>query len=86
MPQQSYAHHYLRFARDNAMSEKEVVALLGSHGFQVSHVSYRVSEDGASFEYRMILRTTDPGNTARLADELRHSQKVLSFRIAPTGD
>ncbi len=86
MPQQSYAHHYLRFARDNAMSEKEVVALLGSHGFQVSHISYRVSEDGASFEYRMILRTTDSRNTARLADDLRHSQKVLSFRIAPTGD
>ena len=86
MPQHSYVHHYLSFPRYAAMSEKEVVSMLAAHGFSIASTSYRVSDDGASFEYRMILRTTDPSNAARLAEELRRSERVLSFRVAPTGD
>jgi putative Mg2+ transporter-C (MgtC) family protein len=86
MPSHSYSHHYLRFDRNNAMQEEEVRTLLRSHGFTIANMSYRVSDDGSSFEYRMIIQTTDPGNTSTLADHLRKLERVRSFRVSPTGD
>jgi putative Mg2+ transporter-C (MgtC) family protein len=49
-------------------------------------MAYRVIEDGQVFEYRMVIRTTDPANTSRLADALRQLDLVREFRISPTGD
>jgi putative Mg2+ transporter-C (MgtC) family protein len=86
LPSHSYAHHALRFDRDAAMPEAEVRALLVSHGFTIANMSYRVSDDGLSFEYRMVIRTIDPPNTSRLADALRRLPQVRAFRISPTGD
>ncbi len=85
MPTQSYAHHYVRFERDQAMSEPEVRALLKEHGFEVANMSYRVNDSGY-FEYRMIIRTTDPANASRLADRLRSIPSIREFRVSPTGD
>lgn len=86
MPQHSYAHHHIRFARDEVMSETEVRDLLVKHGFNVSNISYRTSDDGLWFEYRMVIRTTQADNPARLATTLRRLSQVRSFRISPTGD
>jgi putative Mg2+ transporter-C (MgtC) family protein len=86
MPTQSYAHHHIRFDRTNTMLEDQVKALLKSHGFTIANMSYRITDGGSSFEYRMIIRTTDPSNTARLADSLRNLEQVREFRISPTGD
>jgi putative Mg2+ transporter-C (MgtC) family protein len=86
LPSHSYAHHYMRFDRSDAMTEEEVQALLAEHHFRITNISYRVSEDGAFFEYRMVIRTTGMGNTASLADALRKQARVRSFRISPTGD
>src|SRR5687767_11648689 len=62
LPTQSYAQHALRFDRASVMAEGDVRSLLASHGFVVSNMSYRVTDDGGSFEYRMVLRTSDPSN------------------------
>ncbi len=86
MPQHTYAHHHLRFDRHDAMSEAEVVALLAAHDFQVAHMSYRLTDDGAGFEYRMVIRTNHPNTAAPLAEALRDNERVRSFRISPTGD
>jgi putative Mg2+ transporter-C (MgtC) family protein len=86
MPQQTYVHHHLRFGRYDAMTEGEVRAMVGEHGFLVSHMSYRADGGDSSFEYRMVLRTSDPDNAQRLADTLRSNQRVRAFRISPTGD
>ena len=86
MPQHTYAHHHLSFARDDAMSEREVVDLLSSHGFKIAHMSYRLNDDGATFEYRMVIRTSYPNDASRLATTLRNTPRVRSFRISPTGD
>jgi putative Mg2+ transporter-C (MgtC) family protein len=86
LPTQSYAQHALRFDRASVMAEDEVRSLLASHGFVVSNMSYRVTGDGESFEYRMVLRTSDPGNTAQLAVALRKLENVRGFRISPAGD
>jgi putative Mg2+ transporter-C (MgtC) family protein len=52
----------------------------------IANMSYRIMENGETFEYRMVIRTTDPTNTSRLADDLRRLEIVREFRISPTGD
>jgi putative Mg2+ transporter-C (MgtC) family protein len=86
MPSEAYAYHYIRFDRNDAMPEEEVRALLAQHSFTVGNMSYRVTRDGPSFEYRMTIRTTDPNNTAHLAAALRKLELVREFRISPMGD
>ncbi len=68
------------------MSEEEVRAFLGEHGFSVANMGYRITRDGSSFEYRMTIRTTDPNNTAHLAASLRKLEVVREFCISPIGD
>lgn len=86
MPSQLYAHHLIRFDRANTMPEGELRSLLARHGFTVANMSYRITNDGRLFEYRMVIRTTDPNNKAILADSLRKLDLVREFRISPTGD
>ncbi|HYD96802.1 MAG TPA: MgtC/SapB family protein [Noviherbaspirillum sp.] len=86
MPSHSYAHYYIRFARFDAMSETQLRAVLAEHGFTVANMSYRITDDGDCFEYRMVLQTSDERNTSILADRLRKMQQVRTFQITPTGD
>jgi putative Mg2+ transporter-C (MgtC) family protein len=86
MPVQVYAYHHIRFQRTKTLPEKDLRALLSQHGFSIANMSYRIMENGEIFEYRMVIRTTDPTNTSRLADDLRRLEIVREFRIAPTGD
>jgi putative Mg2+ transporter-C (MgtC) family protein len=86
MPSHSYAHLYIRFDRNDAVPEDEIRDLLRKHGFTIANMSYRVTDDGASFEYRMVIRTTDANNTRMLADYLRKWQRILAFQVSPTGD
>jgi len=86
MPSQYYAFHSIRFDRGNAMAEEEVRALLANHGFTVANMGYGITNDGTFFEYRMILRTRGPGNTACYAATLRGLDLVREFSISPTGD
>ncbi len=86
VPSESYAHHYIRFRRQDVMPEQEVRKMLESHGFSVANMTYRLSNDGSFFEYRMIIRTKDHTSAARLAESLRMLDRVCDFRISPTGD
>ena len=86
MPVHHYSHHAMVFRRDRIMPELEVRQLLASMDFDVVAMSYRVSDNGEHFEYRMVIRTDDPGNNARLAGALSQNGEVHSFRIAPTED
>jgi putative Mg2+ transporter-C (MgtC) family protein len=85
MPSESYASHYIRFERAQTMSEAELRAFLAEHGFSVANMSYRITRDGPFFEYRMLIRTTNPHNTARLAAALGKLELVREFRISPMG-
>ncbi|MBS1213729.1 MAG: mgtC [Proteobacteria bacterium] len=86
IPSHSYSHHHIRFDRDRVMAEEDLRKLLGEHGFTVANMSYRIINDGRSFEYRMILQTTDPRNHGQLSNTLRGIAIVREFRISPTGD
>lgn len=86
LPAEFYAHHVLCFAREAVMAEDEVRRLVASHGFSIANLSYRMTEGGKLFEYRMILCSRDPKSAETLAQYLRTLPSVIEFRISPTGD
>ncbi|MDD2465604.1 MAG: MgtC/SapB family protein [Desulfobulbus sp.] len=86
LPSNFYAHHSICFDRNDVLSEHEVINLLKSHGFTIANMRYRTSDDGYSFEYRMVIGTVDSNKMATLAESLRNLPNVRSFRISPTGD
>lgn len=86
LPSQSYAHHYIRFSRDDVMPENEVRDFLVQHGFSIANMSYRITDDGSLFEYKMIIKSTSVANTAKLVESLRDMPRIRSFRVSPTGD
>jgi putative Mg2+ transporter-C (MgtC) family protein len=86
LPGEYYAHHTLKFARGAVIPEDEVRGLLAKYGFSVSNLSHRLSEDGAFFEYRMVISSRNRGGAEQLSRDLRAIPEVKEFRIAPTGD
>ncbi|WP_046866017.1 MgtC/SapB family protein [Microvirga massiliensis] len=84
MPTQFYAQHLLRFRKDETLTEPEVRRLIEDHHFTISNMSYRLGENGAVFEYRMIIKTVAKENLERLAASLRARRDILEFRISPT--
>jgi putative Mg2+ transporter-C (MgtC) family protein len=86
MPTQFYAHHLLRFRKDEALAEPAVRRLIEGHHFTISNMSYRLNESGTVFEYRMVIKTAMKENLERLATSLRARDDILEFRISPTGD
>lgn len=86
MPSHSYAHYAVRFDRHDPMSEVELRTLLARHHFTVANLSYRLDGEDQSFEYRMVMRTTDDQNLSALSTALLAMPKVKSFKLSPTGD
>ena len=86
IPSHLFAHHRVRFDRDHIMPEEALRELLAKHGFSVSGVAYRLTEDGRQFEYRMTIRTTDEANFTRLALSLSALPPVREFHLSPAGD
>jgi putative Mg2+ transporter-C (MgtC) family protein len=86
MPTQFFAHHTVRFRKHTVLPEPELRKILDEEGFSVSHMSYRLDKDGADFEYRMVLRSSDRSSAERLASRLASMDVVQEFRISPTGD
>jgi putative Mg2+ transporter-C (MgtC) family protein len=86
MPSHSYVHHYVRFDRNDVMPEDQLREIMANHGFNVANMSYRITDDGSYFEYRMVLQTADVSNTSTLATYLLNLKQVHTFQISPTGD
>ena len=86
MPTQFYAQHLLRFRKDEALAEPAVRRLIEGYHFTISNMSYRLSENGTVFEFRMVIKTAMKENLERLATSLRARDDILEFRISPTGD
>jgi putative Mg2+ transporter-C (MgtC) family protein len=55
-------------------------------GFAVGELSYRLTDLGQHFEYRMNLRTTEESAIDGLAEQLRARPEILEFRISPAGN
>jgi putative Mg2+ transporter-C (MgtC) family protein len=86
MPTQAYFHFAVRFARDAAMSERELRELVQTHGFSIANFTYRLEGEGRIRRHTMVIRSADRAGAGRLAVTLEKNPAVLEFRIAPTGD
>jgi putative Mg2+ transporter-C (MgtC) family protein len=86
LPSEFYAHHTLKFTREAVIPEDELRDLVAQNGFSIANLSHRLGEDGAVFEYRMVIRSRDRRNAERLSQHLRTLPNVKEFRIAPFGD
>jgi putative Mg2+ transporter-C (MgtC) family protein len=86
MPTLYYAHLMVRFVRDAVVSEAELLTLVGKHGFTMANLSYRLVNEGAAFEYRMVIRSLDKANAGRLSLTLCGLPAVSEFRLSPSGD
>jgi putative Mg2+ transporter-C (MgtC) family protein len=86
LPAEFYAHHHLRFRRDDVMGEEDLRKLVGMHGFSVANLHSRLIEGGNVFEYRMVIRSKDRNSANALSQHLLKLPQVIEFRISPTGD
>ena len=86
LPSEYYAHHSLKFARGAVLPEEELRRLVGGHGFTIANLAHRLTDDGGTFEYRMIIRSRDRRKAEALSKHLRELPEVKEFRISPTGD
>jgi putative Mg2+ transporter-C (MgtC) family protein len=86
IPVQQFAHHRVRFARNEVMPEETLRDLLWRHGFTISGFSYRTTDDGAMFEYQMTIWTADQSSFARLAHSLAALPLVREFQLSRSSD
>jgi putative Mg2+ transporter-C (MgtC) family protein len=86
LPSEFYAHHMLRFSRDDVIGEEDMRKLVHDHGFTIANLSSRLAEGGQQFEYRMTIKSRNRKNAETLSAHLRGLPQVIEFRIAPTGD
>jgi putative Mg2+ transporter-C (MgtC) family protein len=84
IPTNRFAVHTVRFARGEVLAEDALRQLMREHGFHVLHVSYRLTRDGAFFEYRLAIRSTRHEDTGRLARTLTALPQVREFSISPS--
>ncbi len=86
MPSEFYAHHHVRFRREAVMDEEKLRQLVGEHGFTIANLHSRLIDDGANFEYRMVIRSRNRESARALSMHLLNLPEVIEFRISPTGD
>jgi putative Mg2+ transporter-C (MgtC) family protein len=86
IPSHYYVNNTITYSRNNAPSQEVIKAFLALNGFRLEGVSYRISGDGALFEYRMTIRTNDANNLTKLAEYLSAVSDVVHFEISPAGE
>jgi putative Mg2+ transporter-C (MgtC) family protein len=86
IPTLAYAHLTLRFRRDAAMPEAELIGLITTEGFSVANVSYSSGREDNFFEYSMTIRTPIKDKMNRLSRVLSDIDSVTEFHIRQTGD
>jgi putative Mg2+ transporter-C (MgtC) family protein len=87
MPKNSYVHFNVSFNKDRLMTEAQVKEMVGKFGFRVGNVSYHSINDGAFFEYRIVMKTADDHNPAKFAEYLNSAQHgIRDYQIYPSGD
>jgi putative Mg2+ transporter-C (MgtC) family protein len=85
MPAQAYYLFEVRCAREGPANETQVRELVGSGGFSIANLSYRLDDGGRTRRYSMTIKTTDRTAAGRLAQTLEHAAFVQEFWITPTG-
>lgn len=87
MPKNSYVHFNISFNKDKLLGEEAVKELVCQFGFRALNVSYHSVNDGNFFEYRIVMKTGDEKNSAKLAAHLAgNPHGIRDYQIYPSGD
>jgi len=86
IPTLAYAHLKLRFRREMAMPEADLLELITRQGFSVANMSYSAGREGGFFEYSMTIRTPSKENMNCLSKILSDLESITEFHIHQTGD
>ena len=86
IPSHYYANNVISFQRNQTPNQTYIRELLTNYGFALEGVSYRISDLGNLFEYRMTIRTSDPKNLTRLAEYLSKDTAVKYFEVSLTDE
>jgi len=83
LPAQRFARFHVRFARERAIPETDLRALIEPLGIDVASPSYAIVNQGADFQFGLTLRTSTTDAYRRLAERLSQIDEILEFRIEP---
>jgi len=84
IPAHMYAKFTVRFIRGESHADEEALrALISQHNILSFESSYRLIDEGKSFEYEMTIRTRDKLNFRNLAQSLMDMNEVNEFKITP---
>ena len=81
-----FARLVIRFAREAALAEDALRALIQQHRSRVTHTAYRLKGDGKYTEYEMTLRSRDVAHFRALAGALAALPQVLEYSLTPAGE
>ncbi|MBM3991722.1 MAG: MgtC/SapB family protein [Planctomycetes bacterium] len=86
LPAEFYALFTVRFERSAQVDEQELRRLVMSRGFSIANLHYRFDAPKQYFEYRMVLKSTNPRHAQELSVALSERKDVLEFSLAPASD
>jgi putative Mg2+ transporter-C (MgtC) family protein len=84
IPSHRFARLIVKFLRkDKTTSESDLREMMQELGIRSFEAGYTLDEEGKSFVYEMTIRTSDPGNYQKLAEQLTQLQDIYEFKIIP---
>ena len=84
IPVHRYAKFSVRFTRgENQPDESSLRSLISEHNIKAFESSYRLDDEGKSFEYEMTIRTREQLNFRNLTQSLMEMDDVNEFKITP---
>jgi putative Mg2+ transporter-C (MgtC) family protein len=85
MPTEFYAQLRVRFRRHEALTEAALMQMMQESGFSAANVTHELLDEGRHFEYRMGLKTLNPGDVNVLSTRMMREPAVIEFSITPVG-
>ncbi|WP_341679061.1 MgtC/SapB family protein [Niveibacterium sp. SC-1] len=83
LPQSSFIHCSVRYLRNEAPQEAELMAQAARCGFEVTETSYQLAKEGQYYEYRLTLRSFGTGLGGDFARALASDVRVREFKVSP---
>lgn len=85
-PTQLYARLAIRFPRAARVGEPELRRVLTERGFGIASTSHRLLDDGASYEFRMVVHTLNRDDLTGLAEHLCAWDAVREFELGQAAE
>lgn len=85
-PTQLYARLAIRFPRAARVGEPELRSALTERGFGIADTSHRLLDDGATYEFQMVIHTLKRDDLSDLAEHLCAWDAVREFELGQAAE